>query len=75
MLIYIIIVFLSCKLYEITGIKMGLLIAASTNMTGATLKIIALYVYPHAALLFLAQAFNSMTEVLTIATPPLISNR
>ncbi|KAG5511903.1 hypothetical protein JKF63_07728 [Porcisia hertigi] len=72
---YVAIVFLSCKLYETTGIKMGVLIAAAANAIGALLKIIALYVWPNAALLYIAQAFNSITEVLTIATPPLISNR
>ncbi|CAJ1016018.1 putative Major Facilitator Superfamily [Leishmania utingensis] len=72
---YVVIVFLSCKLYEVTGIKMGVLIAAAANALGALLKIIALYVWPNAVLLYLAQVFNSFTEVLTIATPPLISNR
>lgn len=72
---YVVIVFLSCKLYEVTGIKIGVLIAAAANMLGALLKIIALYAWPHAALLYIAQAVCSVTEVLTIATPPLISNR
>lgn len=72
---YVVIVFLSCKLYEVTGIKMGVLIAAAANALGSLLKIIALYVWPNAALLYLAQASNSITEVLTIATPPLIANR
>ncbi|CBZ23174.1 uncharacterized protein [Leishmania mexicana MHOM/GT/2001/U1103] len=72
---YVAIVFLSCKLYEVTGIKIGVLIAATANALGALLKIIALYAWPNAALLYLAQVSNSFTEVLTIATPPLISNR
>ncbi|KPI83213.1 hypothetical protein ABL78_7762 [Leptomonas seymouri] len=72
---YVLIVFLSCKLYEVTGIKIGVFIAASANALGALLKIIALYAWPHAALLYIAQAVCSITEVLTIATPPLISNR
>ncbi|KAG5488013.1 hypothetical protein LSCM4_08237 [Leishmania orientalis] len=72
---YVVIVFLSCKLYEVTGIKIGVLIAATANALGALLKIIALYAWPNAALLYLAQVSNSFTEVLTIATPPLISNR
>lgn len=72
---YVVIVFLSCKLYEVTGIKLGVLIAAGANAIGALLKIIALYAWPNAALLYIAQVFNSFTEVLTIATPPLISNR
>ncbi|AYU75715.1 MFS transporter [Leishmania donovani] len=72
---YVVIVFLSCKLYEVTGIKIGVLIAAAANALGALLKIIALYAWPNAALLYLAQVSNSFTEVLTIATPPLISNR
>lgn len=72
---YVVIVFLSCKLYEVTGIKIGVLIAAGANCLGAVLKIIALYAWPNAALLYIAQAVLSVTEVLTIATPPLISNR
>ncbi|GET85544.1 mfs transporter, putative [Leishmania tarentolae] len=72
---YVVIVFLSCKLYEVTGIKIGVLIAAAANALGALLKIVALYAWPNAALLYLAQVSNSFTEVLTIATPPLISNR
>ncbi|KAG5487717.1 hypothetical protein LSCM1_08081 [Leishmania martiniquensis] len=72
---YVVIVFLSCKLYEVAGIKMGVLLAAAANALGALLKVIALYAWPNAALLYIAQVFNSFTEVLTIATPPLISNR
>ncbi|CCW64002.1 unnamed protein product [Phytomonas sp. EM1] len=72
---YISIVFLSCKLYEIAGIKITLVIASLTNAVGAGIKIIALYAWPHPALLFASQAVNSITEVLVIATPPLIANR
>jgi MFS transporter, FLVCR family, feline leukemia virus subgroup C receptor-related protein len=72
---YVVIVFLSCKLYEVTGIKIGVVIAAAANALGALLKIIALYAWPNAVLLYIAQAVCSVTEVLTIATPPLISNR
>lgn len=72
---YVAIVFLSCKLYEVTGIKNGVMVAAAANALGSLIKIIALYAWPHSALLFVAQVFNSFTEVLTIATPPLIANR
>ncbi|KPA73620.1 putative MFS transporter [Leptomonas pyrrhocoris] len=72
---YVVIVFLSCKMYEVTGIKIGVMIAASANALGALLKIIALYAWPNAVLLYISQAVCSITEVLTIATPPLISNR
>ncbi|KAH9599092.1 Major facilitator superfamily [Trypanosoma melophagium] len=72
---YVAAVFLSCKLYEITGLRVGILVAGLTNAIGATLKIIALYLWPNMILLFIAQVFNSITEILTIATPPLIANR
>ncbi|KEG15564.1 MFS transporter [Trypanosoma grayi] len=72
---YVAIVFLSCKLYEVTGVKNGIVVAALANAIGAGLKIVALYAWPNMILLFIAQVFNSMTEVLVIATPPLIANR
>ncbi|ORC93330.1 MFS transporter [Trypanosoma theileri] len=72
---YVAAVFLSCKLYEITGLRVGILIAALTNAIGTVLKIIALYFWPNMILLYIAQVFNSITEILTIATPPLVANR
>lgn len=72
---YVVAVFLSCKLFEVTGLKAGILIAATANAIGASIKLVAVYAWPHMILLFLAQAFNSVTEILTIATPPLIANR
>ncbi|CCW69750.1 unnamed protein product [Phytomonas sp. Hart1] len=72
---YISIVFISCKLYEIAGIKITLVLAALFNAMGAWIKMIALYVWPNPALLFISQVVNSLTEVLIIAAPPLIANR
>ncbi|KAF8293335.1 MFS transporter [Trypanosoma cruzi] len=72
---YVSIVFLSCKLYELTGLKVGIVIAAAANTIGSSLKLVAVYAWPNMTLLYMAQVLNSITEVLTIATPPLIANR
>nr|CCC93518.1 conserved hypothetical protein [Trypanosoma congolense IL3000] len=72
---YVVAVFLSCKLFEVTGLKIGIFIAASANVIGASFKLLALYAWPNMALLYVAQVFNSITEILTIATPPLVANR
>ncbi|KAG8347606.1 putative Major Facilitator Superfamily Organic Anion Transporter Polypeptide (OATP) family [Trypanosoma vivax] len=72
---YVVTVFLSCKLYEVMGLRVGIVVAALANTIGASLKLVALYAWPNMILLYISQVFNSVTEILTIATPPLVANR
>lgn len=70
---YVAFAFLSCKVYEKLGLKQGLCIAVILNAIGASVKLIALYALPNVALLVISQLFNSITQVLLIATPPLVA--
>ena len=73
MFTYVAAVFLSCKSYEIFGLRQCLLFVCATNFIGSVIKLIAVYLWRRAFLLFISQFFNAIAQVFLIATPPLVT--
>ncbi|ORC93326.1 MFS transporter [Trypanosoma theileri] len=74
LIVYAFAVVMSCKAMESVGLKKSLNIAAVLNFIGATIKIIALYVFPRSPLLFCSQIINALAQVFIVAHPPTIAN-
>ncbi|CUG69700.1 MFS transporter, putative [Bodo saltans] len=70
---YVAIVFVSCKVFEVSGLKRGLVVASAFNAAGAAIKLITVYGPRSINILYLSQILNSVTEVFLIATPPLVA--
>jgi MFS transporter, FLVCR family, feline leukemia virus subgroup C receptor-related protein len=71
---YVAIVFVSCKVFEVSGLKKGLAVASAFNAAGAALKLVTVYGPRSIQILYVSQALNSITQVFLIATPPLIAS-
>jgi MFS transporter, FLVCR family, feline leukemia virus subgroup C receptor-related protein len=72
-IIYVMLVFPGCTVYEAIGLRGGLLIGAGFNAIGSVLKLLAVWIAEYWILL-IAQLFNAVSQVFFLALPPLVAS-
>lgn len=72
-IMYVILCFPGCSVYEALGLRGGLVVGSGLNAAGSVLKILAVWI-PQYWILLLAQLFNSVSQVLFLALPPLVAS-
>lgn len=73
-IVYVILVFPGCKLYDSMGIRGGMILGTTVNFVGALIKAVTALWYPHYWLLCIGQMSCAVGQVLFLSLPPLIAS-
>lgn len=72
-IMYVLLVFPGCSIYEAIGLRGGLVTGSGLNAIGAMLKLLSVWI-PQYWILIVAQLFNSVSQVFFLALPPLVAS-
>ena len=75
MICYVIFVFFSAVVFDVVGLKRGVLLASLLNLLAAVIRLVSLYIYPSYGLLIVTQFVAAFAQILLLPSPPYIANQ